>query len=57
MAFRAKLRNAQQTLAGRMNQRIGRNTGNRRLERKGKTDRIMGNVKQSGEKGKDAFRR
>ncbi|MFE9688069.1 CsbD family protein [Streptomyces sp. NPDC006285] len=46
-----------QALKGRITQRIGRGTRNRRLEREGRTDRMSGNLKQSGDKAKNAFRR
>lgn len=50
-------RNKAQALKGRITERIGRTTRNRRLQREGRTDRISGNLKQSGDKAKDAFRR
>ncbi|MWA08251.1 CsbD family protein [Streptomyces sp. BA2] len=50
-------RNKVQALKGRITQRVGRGTGNRRLEREGRTDRVSGNLKQSGDKAKSAFRR
>jgi uncharacterized protein YjbJ (UPF0337 family) len=50
-------RNKAQDLKGRITQRIGRTTRNRRLQREGRTDRISGNLKQSGDKVKNAFRR
>ena len=52
-----KFRNKAQTLKGRITERIGRDTRNRRLQREGRTDRVSGNLKQSGDKAKDAFHR
>jgi uncharacterized protein YjbJ (UPF0337 family) len=40
---------------GRVTERIGRTTRNRRLERACRTDRASGNRKQSGDKAKDTF--
>ncbi|CAM5616786.1 hypothetical protein GCM10010329_19070 [Streptomyces spiroverticillatus] len=57
MSVRRTLRNKTQTFKGRISERIGRNTRNRRLEREGRTDRMSGNLKQSGNKARDAFRR
>ncbi|GGV22867.1 CsbD family protein [Streptomyces spectabilis] len=50
-------RNKAQDLKGRITERIGRATRNRRLQREGRTDRISGNLKQSSDKIKNAFRR
>ncbi|MGW6532144.1 CsbD family protein [Streptomyces venezuelae] len=50
-------RNKAQALKGRITERLGRTTRNRRLQRKGRTDRVSGNLKQSGDKIKNAFRR
>ncbi|QEV18172.1 MULTISPECIES: CsbD family protein [Streptomyces] len=51
------LRNKAQAFKGRITERIGRNTRNKRMQREGRTDRVSGNLKQSGGKAKDAFRR
>ncbi|MFI1183261.1 CsbD family protein [Streptomyces sp. NPDC020799] len=56
MSFAKKIRDKKQVLHGRIKQSFGRATGNRRLRTEGKTDRVAGNLKQSGEKAKDAFR-
>ncbi|MEU5689332.1 CsbD family protein [Streptomyces venezuelae] len=50
-------RNKAQALKGRITERLGRTTRNRRLQREGRTDRVSGNLKQSGDKIKNAFRR
>ncbi|MFD5064693.1 CsbD family protein [Streptomyces sp. NPDC058394] len=57
MSFEQKIKNKAQELKGRITQGIGRVTRNPRLKRQGKTDRVAGNLKQSGAKAKDAFRR
>lgn len=57
MSFEQKIRNTAQELKGRITQGIGRATRNTRLKRRGRTDRVVGNLKQSGGKAKDAFRR
>jgi uncharacterized protein YjbJ (UPF0337 family) len=57
MSFEQKIRNKAQELKGRITEGIGRATRNTRLKRQGKTDRVAGNLKQSGGKAKDAFRR
>ncbi|MGW0903046.1 CsbD family protein [Streptomyces sp. NPDC002853] len=50
-------RNKVQAFKGRITQRVGRGTNNQRLEREGRTDQMSGNLKQSGDKAMDAFRR
>ncbi|MEV3856928.1 CsbD family protein [Streptomyces sp. NPDC050095] len=51
------IRHKVQAVRGRITERFGRNTGNGRLRRRGRTDRISGNLKQSGDKAKGAFKR
>ncbi|MEU5424919.1 CsbD family protein [Streptomyces olivoreticuli] len=57
MSLGKKFKDKTQVLSGKIKQSIGRATGNRRLRTEGKTDRVAGNLKQSGEKAKDAFER
>ncbi|MGW1490455.1 CsbD family protein [Streptomyces sp. NPDC002402] len=57
MSFEQKIRNKAQELKGWITEGIGRATRNTRLKRQGKTDRVVANLKQSGAKAKDAFRR
>ncbi len=57
MSMGRTIRNRAQALTGRFTERFGRTTGNRRLRRQGRTDRMSGDLKQSGDKAKDAFRR
>ncbi|TJZ99803.1 CsbD family protein [Actinacidiphila oryziradicis] len=57
MSIAKKIKAKKQELKGRIKQGAGRTTGNTRLKTEGKTDRVAGNLKQSGEKAKDAFKR
>ncbi len=43
-------------LAGKAKESIGRATGNRDLEAEGKGEQATSNLKQAGEKVKDAFK-
>ncbi|MCX4457975.1 CsbD family protein [Streptomyces sp. NBC_01728] len=56
MSVRQTIKHKTQAFKGRVTERIGRTTRNRRLQREGRTDQISGNLKQSGDKAKDAFR-
>ncbi|ARZ72462.1 CsbD family protein [Streptomyces sp. HU2014] len=56
MSLAKKIRDKKQVLHGRIKQTLGRVTGSRRLRTEGRTDRAEGNLKQSGEKAKDAFK-
>ena len=51
-----KLRNKAQQLRGRIKRNTGEVTGDRDLEGEGRADEVKGNMKQTGEKVKDAFR-
>lgn len=57
MSASNKARNAVERTQGRVKEAAGHQTGNPRLEAEGRTDRTMGNLKDAGEKVKDAFRR
>ncbi|MFI8228759.1 CsbD family protein [Streptomyces sp. NPDC085900] len=57
MSVGQTIRHKTQALKGRITERIGRTTHNRRLQREGRTDRVAGDLKQSGDSVKDAFRR
>ena len=54
--MRDKARNAAQDVKGKVKEATGATTGNRRLERKGKTDQTKASAKKTGEKIKDVFR-
>jgi uncharacterized protein YjbJ (UPF0337 family) len=53
---RNKSRNAAQKVKGQFKEAAGRATGDERLEAKGRADKTKANLKQAGEKVKDAFR-
>jgi uncharacterized protein YjbJ (UPF0337 family) len=55
MTARNKLSNKAQYWGGRAKETAGRITGNRRTEYEGKRDRVKANLKDAGEKVKDAF--
>ena len=56
MATTDKAKNSAQRAKGKVKETAGKVTGNTKLERKGKADQTKGNLKQAGEKVKDAFR-
>jgi uncharacterized protein YjbJ (UPF0337 family) len=51
-----KVKNAAQSAKGNVKEVAGRATNNRDLEAEGKVDKAAGNLKQAGEKVKDAFK-
>jgi len=55
-AGRNKTRNAAQKVKGQVKEAAGRVTGDRGLEAEGRADKTRANLKQAGEKVKDAFR-
>ena len=55
-AARNKTRNTAQKVKGQVKEAAGRVTGDRRLEAEGRGDKTRANLKQAGEKLKDAFR-
>ena len=56
MSFADKFRDKVQVLRGRVKRNTGEVIGNPRLQAEGSADEVMGNLKQAGEKVKDAFR-
>jgi uncharacterized protein YjbJ (UPF0337 family) len=56
MSATNKLRNKLQRVSGRAKETIGRATGDRNLESRGVGDQFKADVKDVGEKAKDAFR-
>jgi uncharacterized protein YjbJ (UPF0337 family) len=56
MSFANKFSNKVQELRGRIKRGTGDLTGNRRLQTEGRTDEAGADLKQAGEKVKDAFR-
>jgi uncharacterized protein YjbJ (UPF0337 family) len=55
MSANDKAKNVAQTAKGHVKDIAGRVTDNRDLEAEGKKDKLVGNLKQAGEKVKDAF--
>jgi uncharacterized protein YjbJ (UPF0337 family) len=51
-----KAKNKAQAVKGKAKEAAGKATNDRSLEAKGKGDRVAGNLKQAGEKIKDAVR-
>jgi uncharacterized protein YjbJ (UPF0337 family) len=56
VSFADKFRDKAQVLRGRIKRNTGDVTGNRRLQAEGSADKMMGNLKQAGEKVKDAVK-
>ena len=56
MSFANKFSNKVQELHGRIKRATGDLTGNRRLQAEGRADQAGADLKQAGEKVKDAFR-
>jgi uncharacterized protein YjbJ (UPF0337 family) len=55
MSARNKLSNKAQYWGGKAKETVGRVTGNRRTEFEGKRDQVTANLKDAGEKVKDAL--
>lgn len=51
-----KAKNAGENAKGKSKEAAGKSTGNDRLEAEGKTDQSKADVKNAGEKVKDAFK-
>jgi uncharacterized protein YjbJ (UPF0337 family) len=57
MATPDKAKNSAEQAKGKAKETVGRAAGNDRLRVKGKTDQVKGDLKQAGEKVKDAIKR
>jgi uncharacterized protein YjbJ (UPF0337 family) len=57
MSVARTIRNTAQTMKGRIAEELGRGTRNRRLQRRGRIDRVSGILEQAVEKTKNAFGR
>ena len=57
MATSDKARNTAQQAKGKLKETVGKVSGNKKLRTEGKADQVKGNVKQAGEKLKDAFKK
>ena len=51
-----KIENKAEELQGKAKEKVGEATGDEELEAQGHTDQAKSNLKQAGEKVKDAFR-
>jgi uncharacterized protein YjbJ (UPF0337 family) len=56
MGYDDKIKNKAEEIGGKGKEVAGQATDDPELEREGKVDQFKGNVKQAGEKIKDAFR-
>ena len=56
MAFDDKVDNKAEEVGGKVKEGVGKATDDERLEGEGKADQTSANVKQAGEKIKDAFK-
>ena len=57
MATTDKAKNTAQQANGKLKETVGKVSGNDTLRAEGKTDQVKGNVKQAGERLKDAFKK
>ena len=57
MGFEDKLENKKDEIKGATKEHVGEATDNEQMEREGKTDQSVSNLKQAGEKVKDAFKK
>jgi uncharacterized protein YjbJ (UPF0337 family) len=56
MAFDDKVDNKAEETGGKVKETVGKATDNEQLEAEGKADQTSSNLKQAGEKVKDAFK-
>jgi uncharacterized protein YjbJ (UPF0337 family) len=56
MGLGDKIKNAGEEAAGKVKETTGRTTGNHSLEAEGRADQASANIKQAGEKAKDAVK-
>jgi uncharacterized protein YjbJ (UPF0337 family) len=57
MSTADKVKNTAQTAKGKVKEGAGKATGNDSLEAEGHADQAKGDLKNAGEKAKDAFRK
>ena len=57
MSAEDKVKNTAETAKGKAKEGAGRATGNESLEAEGRADQAKGDLKQSGEKIKDIFKK
>lgn len=56
MSLADKAKNKAQSMTGKAEEKVGKATGDRSMEAEGKADQVAGDVKQAGEKLKDAVK-
>ncbi len=56
MSAKDKIKNTSERVSGKVKEVVGSAVGNKDLEAQGQVDQISANLKQAGEKVKDAFR-
>jgi uncharacterized protein YjbJ (UPF0337 family) len=57
MSNKDKAKNLNQISKGKVKETVGKTTGDDQLEARGEADQMKGNLKQAGEKVKDAFKK
>jgi uncharacterized protein YjbJ (UPF0337 family) len=57
MSAKDKVKNTAETAKGKVKEGVGKATGNQSLEAEGHADQAKGDLKQAGEKIKDAFKK
>ena len=57
MATSDKARNTAQQAKGKLKETVGKVSGNDKLRAEGKADQVKGDIKQAGEKLKDAVKK
>ncbi len=57
MSAADKIKNTAETAKGKVKEEAGKATGNESLEAEGHADQAKGDLKNAGEKAKDAFRK
>jgi uncharacterized protein YjbJ (UPF0337 family) len=57
MSKKDKAKNTTQIAKGKVKEAAGKTTGDHNLQADGKADQMKGNIKQAGEKAKDAFKK
>jgi uncharacterized protein YjbJ (UPF0337 family) len=55
MSVTDKVKNKVEEVGGKAKEEVGKHTNDKELEAEGKTDQTKGNLKQAGEKVKDAL--
>jgi len=57
MGLDDKMKNKKDEVKGAAKENLGKATGDEQMEREGKSDKTVSNLKQAGEKVKDAFKK